>query len=72
MNAIIGMTSIGKNEKDLARKDYAFEKIESASTHLLGIINDILDISKIESGKMELSGIIFSLNRRLEVISGYH
>jgi len=60
MNAIIGMTSIGKNESDVRRKDYAFGKIESASKHLLGVINDILDISKIETGKMELSHITFS------------
>ncbi len=73
MNAIIGMTSIGKKERAVQRKDYAFEKIESASTHLLGIINDILDISKIESGKMELSYIVFDfsqmLDRVLSVIS---
>ena len=68
MNAIIGMTTIGKKEKDLNRKDYAFEKIESASTHLLGIINDILDISKIESGKMELSPINFSFTQIIDRI----
>ena len=66
MNAIIGMTSIGKQENDLQRKNYAFEKIESASTHLLGIINDILDISKIESGKMELSPVVFDFTQMLE------
>ena len=73
MNAIIGMTSIGKRETDVQRKNYAFEKIEIASTHLLGVINDILDISKIESGKMEMSAIAFSfpqmLDRVLSVIS---
>lgn len=73
MNAIIGMTSIGKREKDLSGKDYAFAKIESASTHLLGIINDILDISKIESGKMDLSHVVFDfkhmLDRVLNVVS---
>ncbi len=73
MNAIIGMTSIGKREADVQRKNYAFEKIEIASTHLLGVINDILDISKIESGKMELSPVAFSfpqmLDRVLSVIS---
>ena len=68
MNAIIGMTAIGKNDKDPVRKNYAFEQIESASVHLLGIINDILDISKIESGKMELSPISFSLRQMLERI----
>ena len=73
MNAIIGMTSLGKREIILERKDYAFEKIENASIHLLGIINDILDISKIESGKMELSNIDFNftemLNRVKSVIT---
>ena len=68
MNAIIGMTSIGKHEKDLPRKDYAFEKIENASKHLLGIINDILDISKIESGKMELSHIVFDFTQMLDSV----
>ena len=66
MNAIIGMTSIGKRETDPERKNYAFEKIESASTHLLGVINDILDISKIESGKMELSPIVFDFKQMLD------
>ncbi len=73
MNAIIGMTAIGKAEKTLAGKDYAFEKIETASNHLLGVINDILDISKIESGKMELSCVRFNfvhmMNRAISVVS---
>jgi signal transduction histidine kinase/CheY-like chemotaxis protein len=55
MNAIIGMTSIGMSATSLERKDYSFEKINNASTHLLGIINDILDMSKIEANKLELS-----------------
>jgi PAS domain S-box-containing protein len=66
MNAIIGMTAIGRNETDKARKDYALDKIESASVHLLGVINDILDISKIESGKMELSSVAFSFSKMLD------
>ena len=66
MNAIIGMTAIGKNEKSLNGKDRAFGKIEIASTLLLGIINDILDISKIESGKMELSPINFEFNEMID------
>ena len=66
LNAIIGMTAIGQQEKDLERKNYAFEKIESASTHLLGVLNDILDISKIESGKMELSFINFDFKKMLD------
>ncbi|MCL1849606.1 MAG: ATP-binding protein [Clostridiales bacterium] len=61
MNAIIGMSSIGKTAPDLEKKDYSFKKIEIASTHLLGVINDILDMSKIEADKFELSENSFSL-----------
>ncbi|MDR2892874.1 MAG: response regulator [Deltaproteobacteria bacterium] len=66
MNAIIGMTAIGKQESSLERKNSAFEKIGTASVHLLGIINDILDISKIESGKMELAPIAFGFTQMLD------
>ena len=69
MNAIIGMTSIGKRENTLERKDKALSKIDSASTHLLGVINDILDISKIESGKMELSMVEFEFDKMLDRVS---
>jgi signal transduction histidine kinase/CheY-like chemotaxis protein len=70
MNAIIGMTSIGQSAKDLERKDYAFEKIELASTHLLGVINDILDMSKIEAGKLELSHAEFRFEKMLQKVAG--
>jgi len=55
MNAIIGMASIGKSSTEAEKKDYSFKAIEKASAHLLEVINDILDMSKIEAGKMELS-----------------
>ncbi|MDR2162328.1 MAG: response regulator [Clostridiales Family XIII bacterium] len=65
MNAIIGLTSIGRGSNDIDRKDYCFGKIEDASSHLLGVINDILDISKIEAGKLELSSSEFVFERML-------
>ncbi|MCL2480619.1 MAG: GAF domain-containing protein, partial [Spirochaetaceae bacterium] len=66
MNAIIGMTSIGKSAHDTERKDYSFSKIEDASHHLLGVINDILDMSKIEAGKFELLSEEFCFEKMLQ------
>jgi len=66
MNAIIGMTSIGKDAKENGKKDYCFDKIDVASRHLLGVINDILDLSKIEAGKFELSPSQITLEKILQ------
>ena len=66
MNAIIGMTAIGKHAEGVEKKDYAFEKIENASTHLLGVINDILDMSKIEANKLELSEVIYNFEKMIQ------
>jgi signal transduction histidine kinase/DNA-binding response OmpR family regulator len=68
MNAIIGMTSIGAQADSIERKDYAFGKIEDASTHLLGVINDILDMSKIEANKLELSSVDFNFEKMLQKV----
>lgn len=67
MNAIIGYTNQIKKEPGLSDKikDY-LNKIEASNNHLLALINDILDMSRIESGKMELdlqkSNIVKALN----------
>jgi len=55
MNAIIGMSSIGAGATDINKKDYAIHRIQDASKHLLGVINDVLDMSKIEANKFSLS-----------------
>jgi signal transduction histidine kinase/DNA-binding response OmpR family regulator len=68
MNAIIGMISIGKSASDPVRKDYCFAKIEDASNHLLGVINDILDMSKIEANKFDLTQAEFNLEKMLKRI----
>ena len=69
MNAIIGMTHMGTSAQDNDRKDYCLGKISVASQHLLGVINDILDMSKIEAGKFELSYIWFNFEKMLQDIA---
>ena len=66
MNAIIGMAHIGKSADNAKRKDYCLIRIEDASRHLLGVINDVLDMSKIESGKFELSHTDFDFEKMLQ------
>ena len=66
MNAIIGMGTIGKSAADMERKDHCFSKIADASKHLLGVINDILDMSKIEANKFELSELEFNFEKMLQ------
>ncbi len=56
MNAIVGMTTIAlTNIDDKSRVENCLKKIVLSSKHLLGLINDVLDMSKIESGKMLLN-----------------
>ncbi|MDR0964112.1 MAG: response regulator [Clostridium sp.] len=69
INAIMGMTSIGFMNESIERKNYAFEKIKDASDLLLGIINDILDMSKISANKLELSEIRFDFRKLLDKVS---
>ncbi|MDR2546314.1 MAG: response regulator [Lachnospiraceae bacterium] len=71
LNAIVGMTAIGKKSEDMEMKNHALNKISDASTHLLGVVNDILDMTKIEANKLELHAIDFNFERVLQrVISG--
>jgi PAS domain S-box-containing protein len=65
MNAIIGMTAIGKGAAKMERLRYCLDKIGDASRHLLGVINDILDMSKIEADKFDLSFSKFNLRKMI-------
>jgi len=67
MNAIIGMTAIAANHvHDPQQVQDYLRKIALSSKHLLGLINDVLDISKIESGKMTLNVEPVSLREVLD------
>ena len=69
MNAVLGMSSIGKAAPDIEKKDYAFQKIEDASTYLLGVINDVLDMSKIDADKLELDKAEFDFYEMIENVN---
>ena len=68
MNAIVGMTAIATTHiDDKEQVKNCLQKIALSSRHLLGLINDVLDMSKIESGKMSLATEMVSLK---EVVEG--
>ena len=69
MNAIIGMARIAQNSQDIQKIHSNIKTINNASTHLLGVINDILDMAKIESGKLELHNSTFCLESMILRIS---
>lgn len=69
MNAIVGMTTIATaNINNTQQVQNCLKKIALSSRHLLGLINDILDMSKIESGKMNLNMERFSLREVMDSI----
>ena len=70
MNAIIGLDSIALKEPDLSdRTREHLEKIGSSAKHLLSLINDILDMSRIESGRLTLKNEEFSFREMLEQVN---
>ena len=70
MNAIIGLNAIALNAPELSDKTREqLEKIGSSANHLLSLINDILDMSRIESGKTVLKNEDFSFSKLLEQIN---
>ena len=72
LNAVIGLTEMLKEDaEDDGNDDYLepLERIHGASKHLLNLINDVLDLSKIEAGKVELYNENFSLPALLEEVA---
>ena len=66
MNVIIGMSTIGWNAHEVEKKNDAFQKIGNASSYLLKIVDNVLDMSKIEADKLELSLEVFSLGEAMQ------
>ncbi len=73
MNGIIGMTEIARQNKDDPEKvDDSLKKVALSSKHLMLLINDVLDMSKIESGKIQLKNELFDLGLFLENIENIY
>ena len=68
MNAILGLTHLLRRDGAAPRQIERLEKIDSSAQHLLSIINDILDLSKIEAGKLQLEQTDFALGAVLDHI----
>ena len=70
MNAIIGLNNIALNDSEISEKtrDY-LTQIDTSAHHLLSIINDILDMSRIESGRMIIKNEEFSFSKMLEQVN---
>lgn len=66
LNAILGLSHLLQEEDNTEVNSYRLRKIDSAGRHLLAVINDILDLSKIEAGKLKLANRDFSLQKILE------
>jgi len=65
MNAIIGMTQIARRSNEPAKITDCINRIETSSHHLIGVLNDVLDMSKIEAGKLTLSAEPTTLSENL-------
>ena len=69
MNAILGLSHLGlKAATDPRQQDY-LRKIQQSGQHLLGIINDILDLSKLDADKLAIERIDFSVDSLLETLA---
>ncbi|MDR1317021.1 MAG: response regulator [Spirochaetales bacterium] len=69
LNAIIGMTAIARKTVEQEKVNSSLKEISTASSHLLDILNDILDMSKIESGKFSLMSEPFHLRAAMQEVA---
>ncbi|MCL2840285.1 MAG: ATP-binding protein [Defluviitaleaceae bacterium] len=69
LNAVIGMAHIALRSDDFDRREYCLKQIEGASKHLLRVINDILDMSKIEANKLDIRPNTFNLSATISNVT---
>lgn len=73
MNGIIGMTAIARSSvNDRTKLTDCLAKIDLSSSYLLALLNDVLDMSRIESGKLSITPAVFSLRTLIESLSGLY
>ncbi len=70
LNAVIGMSHLAAHVNSDPRVGHYIGRIHSSSQHLLGIVNDILDLSKIEAGKLRIDVAGFSLKDMFDDVAG--
>ena len=68
MNAIVGLTHLLRRDLHDERQTERLSKVDAAAAHLLSIVNDVLDISKIEAGRLELESTDFPLGAVLDQV----
>lgn len=69
MNAVLGMANLLQHTSLTATQSDYLAKLQAASRHLLGIIDDVLDLSKIEASRLELEHLVFSLDEVLDDVA---
>ncbi len=69
MNAIIGLSTLALSKAESPKMQDYLDKINTSSRALLSVLNDILDYSKVEAGKLELESVIFSLQEVLDNVA---
>ena len=71
LNAILGLTHLMRKAGVTAEQAARLDKMESAGRHLLSLINDILDLSKIEAGRVQLEAIDFDLSSLIDRVVSF-
>jgi len=70
VNAVIGMTKIAKQSRDEATIKNCLDSIDDSAKHLMTVINDIFDVSKIEANKLELDNGHFNFRKTMSEVYG--